>query len=83
MTSDDLTLAQLQRISRWMIPPLQLLTQLHERMKAVGFTKDDPIMQAVTLALETFRDMRAKFHTLEVYKIPDRPTWLRDPKART
>ena len=80
MKSEDLTPAQLQRISRWMIPPLRLLTELHERMKARSFPKDDPFMQSVSLALETFRDMRSKFHTLELYANPDSPTWLRKPR---
>ncbi len=81
MNQDDVTAEHARRISVWLIPMLRLLNRLRERMSARGFPSDDPLFEAVVRSAEAVRQLRAKLHTIEVYRAEDRPNWLKRPNS--
>jgi len=65
MTRDDVTSAQAETISRWLVPTMLRLTKLHERMSATGFPADDRLMQKVLAAKEATGLLRLELPDLE------------------
>ena len=56
---------QARTISSRIVPSLEYLRRLHERMRRRGFPADDPLMSNVMFALEAMRQFRAGLHEIE------------------
>lgn len=65
MTHADVTAEQARTISRRIVPTLEYLGRLHERMRRRGFPADDPLMTKVMFSLEAMRQLLAGLHEIE------------------
>lgn len=65
MTHADLTAEQAGIIAKRIVPTLEYLGRLNERMRRRGFPADDPLMLNVAFALEATRQLRAALHEIE------------------
>jgi hypothetical protein len=88
MTNADLTAEQARAIACRILPTLEYLGRLHERMLRRGFTADDPLMANVMIALEAMRQLRAGLRKIETTPasspiagaaqiMPEVPQWRR------
>jgi hypothetical protein len=65
MTHRDVTADQARAIAGPIVPALDYLGRLSERMRRRGFTDDDPLMSKVLFALEATRQLRSELHAIE------------------
>ena len=86
MTSKDVSREQAETISRWLVPTMLKLGQLHERMQAKGFPATDPLMQRVFDAKEATRILRLALHDIERRQKPkppaEVPAWIKARDAQ-
>ena len=80
MNSDDITPEHSRRLAVWLVPALLKLGKLRDRMKETGFPSDDVLYQAVATAHESIRTLRAKLHTIEMYRDPVQSEKFRSPR---
>lgn len=90
MNHVDVTAEQARTIGAAIVPTLEYLGKLHERMRRRGFPVDDPLMTKVMFALEAMRQLRAGLHEIEtpVFSpiagaaqiVPETPQWQKAMK---
>lgn len=86
MNHADVTAEQASTIGAAIVPTLEYLSKLDERMRRRGFPADDPLMTKVMFALESMRQLRAGLHEIETPAsspiaaaqiTPEAPQWRR------
>jgi len=65
MTQADVSAEQAREIATKIVPALEYLGRLNERMRRRGFPADDSLMLKVTFALEAMRQVRTALHGIE------------------